>query len=87
MKVFDIYVGDSVIVRDMDPFAVASQKLLPGDIFVDFKVVSGKLYIDEILNKEGIVNGQVELKFSKGKADNPKINALALVKGGPENTH
>ena len=24
MKVFDIYVNDSVVVRDMDPFAVAT---------------------------------------------------------------
>ena len=27
------------------------------------------------------------LEFNKGKADNPKVNGIMLVEGGPENTH
>jgi len=37
--------------------------------------------------KGGIKNGKLTIKFVKGKADNPKVNAILLVKGGVENTH
>lgn len=29
----------------------------------------------------------MELKFAKGKADNPKVNGLVLVEGDLSNTH
>ena len=32
-------------------------------------------------------NGKIVIKFHKGAADNPKINAIVLVEGGEENTH
>ena len=30
---------------------------------------------------------KVEIKFKRGKNDNPKVNAIMLVRGGLENTH
>mgnify|MGYP003899401251 CR=1 FL=1 len=35
MKVFDVTIGDVAILKDMDPFVSAGQKLLPGDEFID----------------------------------------------------
>ena len=35
----------------------------------------------------GLKNGKIQVLFKKGKADNPKVNAILLVEGGVENTH
>lgn len=87
MKVFDILIGDTFIVRDMDPFRLAGAKLLPGDDFYDIQVRGGKLYIDGKWITNGIINGKLEIVFQKGANDNPKVNAIMLVEGGFENTH
>ena len=87
MKVFTLKVGDSVIYEDVDPFLIAGMKLMPGDFFLDLQVKSGKLYIDDKLVKDGVKDGKMELKFVKGKSDNPKVNGILLVEGGKENTH
>ena len=87
MKVFDVLIGDVVVLQNFDPFVSAGQKLLPGDEFIDLQVRSGKLFVDNKLVNGGIKSGKLEIKFKKGKADNPKINAIMLVEGGVENTH
>jgi hypothetical protein len=33
------------------------------------------------------VNGKLQIDFAVGRADNPKVNAILLVKGGKQNTH
>ena len=71
----------------MDPFRIAGQKLLPGDAFFDIQVRGGKLYIQGEQVNNGIRDSQLEIKFVKGLADNPKVNAIMLVQGGVENTH
>ena len=35
MKVFDVKVGDKVVLKDADPFAISGGKLAPGDMFLD----------------------------------------------------
>ena len=35
----------------------------------------------------GLKNGKIQVLFKKGRADNPKVNAILLVEGGVENTH
>lgn len=88
MKVFDVSIGEVTIIRNMDPFASAGQKLLPGDEFIDIQVRGGKLYANDIaVNNAFTKTDKIEIKFNRGKADNPKINGILLVKGGLENTH
>ena len=48
MKVFDVVIGDRTVIRDMDPFESAGQKLLPGDEFLELEVNNGKLKIDGV---------------------------------------
>ena len=88
MKVFDVMIGDTKVIKNMDPFLSAGEKLLPGDEFLDIKVKKGgKLLVNDEVIKGGLKNGKLEIKFSKGKNDNPKVNAIMLVQGGVENTH
>ena len=61
-------------------------------MFQELVVKQGKVYIDskEVrnavkTNSDGTKTLQVEFKV--GKADNPKVNAILLVKGGADMTH
>ena len=46
MKVFDVLIGGQNVIKDLDPFVSAGQKLLPGDEFLDIQVRNGELYVD-----------------------------------------
>jgi len=87
MKVFDVVIGDSKVIKNMDPFMAAGNKLLPGDEFIDLQVRDRKLYVNGSLVKGGIKNNKLVINFAKGQADNPKVNGILLVSGGVENTH
>ena len=60
---------------------------MPYDLFVELTIKQGKLFIDSKEVKGGIRKNQIVVDFIKGKADNPKVNALILVKGTVKNTH
>lgn len=86
-KVFDIKIGNTPIIRDLDIFERVSSRGIPYDEFIDIKVQGGKVYANGAEAKEGIKNGKLVLDFVQGKSDNPKVNAIVLVEGGKENTH
>ena len=90
-KVFDIKIGDHNVARDLDPFARAYGKYMPYDMFVEMTIKGGKLYIENREVARGIKTGSgekfIQVDFLKGKKDNPKVNAILLVKGSASNTH
>ena len=91
MKVFDVQIGDTTIIPQLDFVSLAGAKLLPYDTFHELEVKNKKLYWEgkEIKVEPSIIKGNDHLKidFIKGSYDNPKINAIVLVKGGADNTH
>jgi len=90
-KVFDVSIGDTTVIKDLDPFYRAYGKFLPYDHFVDIMIKSGKIFIDSKEVRGAIRTEKAEkylvVDFKKGRADNPKINALVLVKGSSKYTH
>ena len=86
-KVFDVSIGDKVVLSRLDPFARAGSKLLPYDAFIEFKSKRGDLLINGEKVKSAIKKEKLQVHFILGDADNPKVNAIALVKGGTANTH
>ena len=78
-KLFDVKIGDFYIAKDLDPFYRAYNMYMPYDLFVELTIKQGKLYIDSKEVKGGIRKGNLIVDFMKGKADNPKVNALILV--------
>lgn len=81
-KVFDIAIGKKVIVKDLDIFSKVG-KGVAHDEFIEFEIKNDKVLID---NKEA--NGgydakkkEIKLRFLKGSKDNPKINAIVVLKG------
>ncbi|XP_020282136.1 malectin-B [Pseudomyrmex gracilis] len=79
MKVFDVVLnGDHTVVTDLDIFERVGRGVAH-DEYVPFRVQDGKLiYNDE---ESDILAGKIRVEFIKGYRDNPKINAIAVIKG------
>ena len=45
------------------------------------------MYINGQKVNKAITSGMMTIKFKKGKEDNPKINAIVLVRGQKQDTH
>ena len=64
---------------------------MPYDHFVELTVQGGKVYIDRKEARGAVRSQQGEkalvVEFLKGKSDNPKVNAVLLVKGPATKTH
>lgn len=77
-KVFDIVLnGEHTVVDELDIFAkvgrgVAHDEMLP------FSIKNGKLKVN---GETSQINGKITVEFIKGDADNPKINAIYVMKG------
>lgn len=79
MKVFDVVLnGDLTIVPDLDIFDRVGRGIAH-DEYIPFSVVKGKLYYNE--EESDIRGGKIRVEFIKGYRDNPKINAICVLKG------
>lgn len=47
----------------------------------------GKVFYEGKELRNAVKDSELRIDFIKGKADNPKVNAILLVKGGLKNTH
>ena len=87
-KIFDVKVGNTKIIENLDIFGSLHSKLLPLDFFFDVVLqANGKVLIDGEDVSNGYRKKNLIIDFMIGQADNPKINAILLVRGGKENTH
>ena len=86
-KLFHVRVGEKMVLQNVDPVAMAGAKLLPFDAFVELKTKRGEVFINGDKVKSAVRKENLVITFELGSADNPKINAIALVKGGVANTH
>ena len=84
-KVFDVRIGDVEVISDLDIFAKVG-KAAAYDEYVEFTVNKGLLYIDGQQVRKGLSAGKLTIDFVKGDYDNPKINAIALVRGTKADT-
>ena len=87
MKVFNIGLGSTMIVKGLDPFKMAGQKLLPYDTFHELQTRHGRLYVNGKEVKGAVEDQKLRIDFYVGKADNPKVNGIMLVDGGFDKTH
>ncbi|KAE8748667.1 hypothetical protein FOCC_FOCC004680 [Frankliniella occidentalis] len=78
-KVFDIVLnGDHTIVSDLDIFERVGRGVAH-DEYISFSVMNDKLYVNGA--ESDIQGGMIRVEFIKGYRDNPKINALYVMKG------
>ncbi|XP_065093261.1 malectin-A [Ochlerotatus camptorhynchus] len=84
MKVFDVLLNSRhMAITDLDIFSLVG-KGTAHDEYVYFTVSRGRLYFKE--EDSEIRGGKVKLEFLKGYKDNPKVNAIVLIKGYDEAT-
>lgn len=80
-KIFDFAIGDKKILKNIDIFAKVG-KATAYDEFIQFEVKENIVYYNGIkINNAIDDNDKLLIKFMKGKADNPKINAILLIRG------
>lgn len=79
MKVFDVVLnGDHTIVADLDIFDKVGRGVAH-DEYIPYTIRNGKLYYNE--EESDIRGGKIKVEFIKGYRDNPKINALYVMRG------
>ncbi|XP_054714248.1 malectin-A-like [Uloborus diversus] len=78
MKVFDVTLnGVHTVVSDLDIFAKVG-KGVAHDEYIPFAVTGNKLVVNE---EESEHDGKIRVEFIKGYRDNPKINAIYVIRG------
>jgi len=86
-KIFDFKIGESTILEDIDIFAKVG-KNRAYDEFIEFEIKNDKIFVEGKEAKNGYdpENKNIKIIFVKKEADNPKINALLIVKGTLKDT-
>lgn len=86
-KIFDIAIGNENILKSIDVYSKVG-KATAYDEYIELDFRNNKVYVQ---NKpiEGAYNedsNTIAVSFKKGERDNPKINAILLVKGSLTDT-
>ena len=86
-KVFDIKIGDDIIINDLDIFSKIG-KNSAYDEFITLNIKGDNLFIQgkKIKNGFNVSEKKIKITFVTKEKDNPKINGILHVKGGLENT-
>ncbi|KAB0794333.1 hypothetical protein PPYR_11172 [Photinus pyralis] len=78
-KVFDVVLnGDHTIVSDLDIFEKVGRGVAH-DEHIPFTISKGRLLVNG--EESEIRGGRIRVEFIKGYKDNPKINAILVIKG------
>merc|ERR1719225_1692731 len=79
MKVFDVVLnGDLTVTSDLDIFEKVGRGVAH-DEYVEFSVENNKIIYQG--EESEISAGKIRVEFIKSYRDNPKINAIVLIKG------
>ena len=81
-KVFDVALGKKIILKNLDIFSVVG-KAAAYDEYIEIELKDDKVFHNKV-QAAGAYDPstkQLKLKFIKGPKDNPKINAIVVLKG------
>ena len=86
-KIFDFKLGDLTVLEDIDIYEKVG-KNRAYDEFIEFEIKNDELYVNgkEAKNAYDEKTKNIKLTFVKKEADNPKINALLIVRGTLKDT-
>ncbi|GMS89160.1 hypothetical protein PENTCL1PPCAC_11335, partial [Pristionchus entomophagus] len=79
-KMFHVLLNGQPLISNLDVLKEAGGRGKPYDTIESFKIQDGNLLFGNVLLD---FDGTLEISFSRGPADNPKCNALALFRGPP----
>ena len=86
-KIFDVEIGGEKVLQNVDIFGKVG-KATALDEYVQIEIKNGKCYINGKATETGFDANKktLKIKFVKKEKDNPKINAIVLVKGTIDDT-
>jgi len=81
-KVFDVALGIKTILKNLDIFATVG-KAHAYDEYIEFDLKNDKIYHNnaEVSDAYDAKKKAIKIRFLKGHYDNPKINAIVILKG------
>ena len=78
-QVFDVVLnGDLTIASDLDVFERVGRGVAH-DEYIEFEVKDGKILYEG--DESEISAGKIRVEFIKSYRDNPKVNAIIVIKG------
>lgn len=80
-RVFDIRIGTTIVVKDLDVFARAGGKYAAHEEYIEIEEKGGDIYHNGVLLKNALEGGKLKITFAKGKADNPIVQAIIMYHG------
>ena len=84
-KVFNVAIGKENVIRNLDIYGrVGKAEAL--DEYIEFEIRNKQVYYKNKNCKDALDGDKLKINFVKGSADNPKINAILLVKGTLKDT-
>ena len=84
-KVFHVALGKQVILRNLDIYDKVG-KAVALDEYIEFEIRNKQVYYQNGISREAIDGDRLKINFVKASADNPKINAILLIKGTLKDT-
>ena len=84
-KVFNVALGKETILKNLDIYAKVG-KAEAYDEYIEFEIKNKQVFYKNRISKGAIEGDKLKLNFLKGSADNPKVNAILLIKGTLKDT-
>jgi hypothetical protein len=84
-KIFNVALGKETIIRNLDIYGKVG-KAEAYDEYVEFEIRNKQVYFKNKSCNKALDGDKLVVNFKKGTADNPKVNAILLVKGNLKDT-
>ena len=84
-KIFNVALGKENIIRNLDIYSKVG-KAEAYDEYIEFEIRNKNVYYKNKSCNKALDGDKLVVNFLKGSADNPKINAILLIKGTLKDT-
>ena len=84
-KIFNVALGKENVIKNLDIYAKVG-KAEAYDEYIEFEIRGKQVYFKNRSCNKALDGDKLLVNFLKGSADNPKVNAILLVKGNLKDT-
>ncbi len=77
-RVFNIKIGNKIVLENFDVIEKAGSRFAAHEEYIQVEVKSDGVYFGGSKITQGLENNKLTLSFTKGKADNPIIQAIVV---------
>ena len=84
-KIFNVALGRETVIKNLDIYSNVG-KAYALDEYIEFEIRNKQVYYKNKNCNKALMGDKLQINFVKGSADNPKVNAILLVKGSLKDT-